>query len=197
MALIHVRPRRFTVDEYERLCNHGVLRPDERTELIEGEIVPRMSQNPPHVAGIILGTEALMQAFGTTHKVGVQVTAKLTPWSAPDPDFMLLSQSQWSHSKSITTADLVVEVADTTLEFDRDEKASLYALANLPEYWIVNLVDRQIEVHREPGPSPSAPYGAAYGSRSVYGVTDSLSPLCRPDARIRVADFLPAASEQP
>jgi len=86
---------------------------------------------------------------------------------------------------------LVVEVALTSLRFDREHKSSLYARAGRPEYWIVNLVDRVLEVRREPAPSPSAPYGWDYRSVEMLGPGDRACPLAAPAARIAVADLLP------
>ncbi|MBI2370409.1 MAG: Uma2 family endonuclease, partial [Deltaproteobacteria bacterium] len=90
-----------------------------------------------------------------------------------------------------TTALLVVEVADTTLVYDRDLKGSLYARAGIAEYWIVNLTDRALEVYRDPAPSPRARYGSSYQTFQRLSPPDSVSPLAAPWARIAVADLLP------
>lgn len=86
---------------------------------------------------------------------------------------------------------LLVEVADTSLTFDREHKGSLYARAHLPEYWIVNLVGRVLEVHRDIGPDAGAPYGWAYRVVLTLGPEEHVTPLAAPSARILVADFLP------
>jgi Uma2 family endonuclease len=84
-----------------------------------------------------------------------------------------------------------VEVALTSLGFDREHKASLYARAGRPEYWVVNLVDRVLEVRRAPAPSPSAPYGWDYSSVEVLGPGESVSPLAAPGSQVAVTDLLP------
>lgn len=86
---------------------------------------------------------------------------------------------------------LVVEVALTSLDFDRRYKSSLNARAGRPEYWIVNLVDRVLEVPRDPAPSPSAPYGWDYHTVAALGPGEHVSALAVPAARIAVADLLP------
>ena len=86
---------------------------------------------------------------------------------------------------------LLVEVDGASLAFDREHKGSLYARAHVPDYWIVNLVDRVVEAHREPTPSAEAPYGWRFGTRRRLGAGDGVSPLAAPRARIPVADLLP------
>jgi Uma2 family endonuclease len=85
----------------------------------------------------------------------------------------------------------VVEVAEASLIFDREHKGSLYARSGLADYWIVNLVERVLEVYRRPEPSPSAPYGWAYGAILALGPTAVVSPLAAPSASLPVSDLLP------
>jgi Uma2 family endonuclease len=88
---------------------------------------------------------------------------------------------------------LVIEVADSSVRLDRRLKAGLYARARLPEYWIVNVVDRVVEVHRAPEEAPGTAYGAVYRSVEVLRPSATIAPLAMPDARISVADRLPPA----
>ena len=88
---------------------------------------------------------------------------------------------------------LLVEVSESSLDEDRGDKAGLYARAGVPDYWIVNLVSRALEVRREPAPSAAAPFGRSYRGVTVLEPGASVSPLARPGARIRVADLLPRA----
>jgi Uma2 family endonuclease len=90
-------------------------------------------------------------------------------------------------------AALVVEIADTSVRFDRSVKASLYASAGVPEYWIVNLADRVIEVHREPAPLADEPFGHQYRSVTRHPEAESISPLAVLEAKMRVGDLLPSA----
>jgi Putative restriction endonuclease len=86
---------------------------------------------------------------------------------------------------------LLVEVADASLVFDREHEGRLHARAHVPDYWIVNLVDRVLEVHRDPAPSADAPYGWRFSTRRRLGATDGVSPPAAPRARILVVDLLP------
>jgi Uma2 family endonuclease len=90
-----------------------------------------------------------------------------------------------------TTAALIVEVADTSLALDRGRKASLYASAGITEYWILNLVDRQLEVLRDPGPAPQQIYGHGYAAVTTHSRGDVVSPLALPHGTVAVADLLP------
>jgi Uma2 family endonuclease len=85
----------------------------------------------------------------------------------------------------------VVEVSESTLAFDRGEKASLYASASIPEYWVLNLVDRCLEVHRDPIPMPGQPYGYGYRTHTQYFANDTVAPLAAPSGTIKVIDLLP------
>ncbi|MHB2015715.1 MAG: Uma2 family endonuclease [Candidatus Xenobia bacterium] len=191
--------RRFSAEEYQRLYDLGILSDDERTELLEGEIVPVAAQNTPHIGAIFACTASFIRLLGDTHHVGAQVTVRLTDWSKPDPDFVIISRRSWSPGQPLTRGDLFVEVADDSLQKDRVYKSSLYAMAGIPEYWILNLVDRQLEVYRHPAPEPTAIYGHRYASRSIHVESESVVTLCRPDVSVPVRDLLPppAVSEQP
>ncbi len=90
-----------------------------------------------------------------------------------------------------TTASLIVEVADTTLMYDRSQKASLYAKAGIEDYWIVNLVHQQLEIYRNPSPMLEQPFGHGYKNVALYMATDSVAPLAAQQAVVSVVDLLP------
>lgn len=187
-----VRLRRWTRAEFERLADSGILRPNERVELIGGRIVEMSPQDPDHTTGIQLSDESLRRAFGSGFTIRTQVPLALSEDGEPEPDVAVVPGSPRDYAaEHPTTALLVVEVARTSLAFDRGEKASLYASAGVPEYWIVNLVDRRLEVHREPVPVPGAPFGHAYRTRTLLLPGESVQPLARPEASVAVADLLP------
>ena len=112
--------------------------------------------------------------------------------SEPEPDVAAARGSfrDYSHAHPSRPA-LLVEIADSSLSFDRADKGSLYARARVPEYWIVNLVERVLEVHRESGPDARAVYGWAYHHAERLGPEEHVTPLVAPSSRIRVADLLP------
>jgi len=184
--------RRWKRLEYERLVNKGVFEPGERVELIDGLLVVAEPQSSPHYTAIRLVERALARAFGEGWDVRTQAPIALDDASEPEPDVAVVRGELRDYVEA-HPADpvLVVEVALTNLASDRVHKSSLYARAGRPEYWIVNLVDRVLEVYREPTPSPSAPYGWDYGTMEALGPGDSVSALSAPAARITVADLLP------
>jgi Uma2 family endonuclease len=141
---------------------------------------------------VVLVHEALQAAFAPGHHVRAQLPVALDSMSEPEPDFAVVAGTPRDYLQGHPdTPALVVEVADTTISFDRSWKAGLYARAGIPEYWIVNLADRVLEVRRNPGESLSARYGWAYGTVHELRAGDEVSPLAASGARIVVADLLP------
>ncbi|MGQ0735624.1 MAG: Uma2 family endonuclease, partial [Acidobacteriota bacterium] len=139
-----------------------------------------------------LAAEALQAAFGRDWHARIQLPVALDDESEPEPDVSMVPGSPRDYRDAHPTRPaVIVEVAEASLGHDREHKASLYARAHVPEYWIVNLVDRVLETYREPVPSPEAPYGWAYRRRLVLGPAELVSPLSAPSSRVRVADLLP------
>jgi Uma2 family endonuclease len=192
MRTTYPRTRRWTRAEYDRLIEKGVFRPGERLELLAGDLVVREPQGDPHAFAIELANEALRTAFGPEWRVRVQLPIALDGESEPEPDVSvapgpLRESSEVKPSRLV----LVVEIAESGLALDREFKGSLYARARVPEYWIVNLKGRVLEVYREPGPDAAALYGWAYRSAQSLSAGEDISPLASPTARINVADLLP------
>src|SRR5262249_3117373 len=130
-------------------------------------------------------------AFGVGFWIRTQAVLNLGPESEPEPDLSVVPGGPRDYPEHPKTALLVVEVSDTTLWLDRTRKRPLYASAGLADYWIVNLVDRQVEVHRNPIADSAAPLGFRYADVTIHGPGDFLSPLAAPSARVAVADLLP------
>jgi Uma2 family endonuclease len=192
MQTAYPRTRRWTRAEYDCLIDKGVFQPDERLELLAGQLVVREPQGDPHTFAIELANEALRTAFGPEWRVRVQLPVALDDESEPEPDVSvapgpLREGSEAKPSRLV----LVVEIAQSSLAFDRTYKGSLYARARVPEFWIVNIVDRVLEVYRDPKPDASASYGWAYRSVQSLDVGEHASPLAAPTARVPVADLLP------
>jgi Uma2 family endonuclease len=184
--------RRWSRAEYDLMIARGIFRPDERLELVGGELVVREPQGTPHTTGIRMAEEALRLAFGTGWEVRVQMPVALDDESEPEPDVTVVPGTFRDYRDAHPSRPaLVVEVAQASLAFDRSQKASLYARAAVPDYWIVNLVDRVLEVHRDPVAASDASYGWRYGATRSLVAGDSVSPLAAPHARIPVADLLP------
>jgi len=180
-----VRPRFWTREEYQRLAEQGFFHPEERLELIAGVIYKKARQSPIHAAGIQATDYALRRVFADGFDIRSQFPLALGQDSEPEPDIAVVP-GKWEdyiHSHP-TSAVLIVEVADSSLLHDRKRKASLYARAEIQEYWILNAVKRCLEVFRNPR-------DGAYTVRPVLRDGDSVSPLARPKADIPVASLLP------
>jgi hypothetical protein len=117
----------------------------------------------------------------------------LTPYSVPDPDLAVIPGNPRANATltNPTTALLIVEVSETTLSFDRHAKSSLYAKGGIADYWILNLVHRQLEVRRNPVADSSQRYGFGYADETILGPANFVTPLAAPHGRIAVGDLLP------
>jgi len=188
---VQVRTRRWSRVEYDKLIETGFLGPGDKIELLGGQLCVSEPQNSPHATAISLGLEAIRQALAPAWHVRVQLPIALDDESEPEPDLAVVSGGPRDYTDHPSRPALVVEVADSSLALDREHKGSLYARARLPEYWIVNLVDRILEVHREPGLDAGAQYGWAYRVVLRLGPDEHVTPLAAPTARIPVADLLP------
>jgi Uma2 family endonuclease len=187
-----IRTKRWRRAEYEHLIGLGAFRPDEQLELLAGDLVVREPQGGAHARAIELCNDALRAAHGPHWRVRVQLPVALDDESEPEPDFSVFQGSPREADDRIPSRPaLVVEVADSSLDFDRREKASLYARAGVADYWIVNLVDHDLEIHREPVLDTEAPSGWRYLAVSMLGREAFVTPLVAPQTRISVADLLP------
>lgn len=192
MSIAHAQVRLWTRQEYERMAAQGLFAPGERVELIEGEIVAMTPQASPHATSLGLTQDVLVLVFPQGFIIRVQLPLALGLRSMPEPDLAVVAGTRREYRDSHpTTAVLVIEIADATLQFDRAEKASMYAAAGIRDYWVLNLVDRVLEVYRDPAPQPGAPFGHAYRTALRFGPGDHVAPLAAPQARIAVADLLP------
>ncbi len=191
MSRSEPRPARWTRDEYFRLYEAGYFN-DRRVELIGGEIVEMAAQYDLHLAGIDMTANALQVAFGPGFWIRRQGTLDLSPHGVPDPDVAVTSGGPSGATRTVpTSALLVVEVSDSSLNFDRNRKGSLYAAAGVADYWIVNLVQRQLEVYRDPAVDAAQAFGFSYSSRTILDPGDVAAPLAAPNACVAVADLLP------
>ena len=192
MAIPAVRTKHWTRLEYERLVDLGAFRPGERLELVAGVLLVGEPQNSQHATAVGLTEDALREAFGAGWTVRVHGPIALDDDSEPEPDIAVVPGRRRDHRHAHPSRPaLVVEVADSSLDFDRGEKAGLYARAWIADYWILNLPERLLEIYREPAPAPQARYGHRYGATITLGPNDRVSPLAVPSAAILVADLLP------
>lgn len=191
---LEAEPSRWRVDiaTYNRLINEGFFE-GRRVELIEGEIVEMSPIELPHWKTTIKVDELLKKIFGMGrgYIVSVQSAIQFGDFAAPEPDVAVIKADLNSLTAVPSSAVLVVEVSDTTLSYDRNRKAALYASRGIEDYWIVNLRAPQLEVMRQPRPTGGAKFSHGYALRQILDATQSVSPLELPDVVIPVADLLP------
>lgn len=149
-------------------------------------------QGSAHYTAIGLVEDALRAAFGPGWLVRTQGPIALDDDSEPEPDIAVIRGTRRDYSREHPSGPaLVVEVAESSLAFDREYKGSLYARAGIADYWIVNLVARVLEVYRQPLEDPATRFGWRYAPAEVLPPGSSVSPLAAPAARIPVSDLLP------
>jgi Uma2 family endonuclease len=178
--------RRFTVLEYERMGQAGVLSEDDRVELIDGEIIQMSPISTRHAGTVGRFGKRFEQRFGDVALVFVQNPIRLGEHDEPQPDLALLKpRADFYTTAHPTPTDilLLVEVADTSLEFDQQEKLPLHARHGIPEVWIADLNRDAILVSR--GPTPSG-----YRTSWTVGRGDRVAPLAFPDRELAGADLL-------
>jgi Uma2 family endonuclease len=187
---VSVQIKRWTREEFERLVRLGVLGEDDHVQLIEGEIVEMPRQRAPHAAAVTLAMAALQEGLPQGCHIRVQLPLALDPHSEPQPDVAIVRGGARDYvGQHPTSAALVVEVSDATVEFDRSRKGPAYARAGITEYWIVDIDARVVEVWRDPGPDPEG--HASYRTVSRHGADESIVPVALPDRRIAVRSLLP------
>ena len=192
MATYPVRTRRWTRAEYDRLIDIGVFLPHEPLELLAGELIVSEPQGSAHYTAIGLVEDALRAVLEPGWLVRSQGPVELDDESEPEPDVVVTRGVRRTFSRRHPSRPaLVVEISDTSLAFDREHKGSLYARARLDDYWVLNLVDRVLEIYRWPVRDPSTPFGWRYASREVLSAESSVELLAAPGARILVSDLLP------
>ena len=177
---------RFNVKEYYRMAETGVLPPDARVELLDGKVID-MSPIGPFHGGV---TDYLNEVFAAASKgrwrTRVQNSLRLDDHSEPQPDLVLARPAPDFYRKRHPQPEdvfLLVEVSDSTLETDQEDKIPTYGRAGIPEVWIVNLNELTVEVYREPN-------FTGYGSKTVLSAGAQANPLAFPDVAVDVAELL-------
>ncbi len=191
-ALQNPPRKRWTRVECDRAEAAGIF-DQQRVELIEGELIVKMSKNRPHVGVAALLTAWLIQIFGARRvnaEAPIDVAPEDNPTNEPVPDLIVLTRG-YSDSAAYDSAspqpgdlDLVVEIADTSLAFDLSVKAALYARAAIADYWVLDVPGRRLIVHRDP-------QGDHYGSVTAYSEQEGLAPLAAPDSVIQIRTVFP------
>jgi Uma2 family endonuclease len=188
------RPR-WTRESFQKVADSGAFPPETRLELIEGEIVVREEpMRPTHASAVRRAEKECQRLFGAGFDVRCQLPLALGGRNEPLPDVAVVAgDAEDFDEEHPTTAVLVIEVSDTTLRYDRLTKASLYARAGIPEYWILNLLDRTLEVHKDPRVDRTQPLHYGYTMIEVLQEGESVVVLSSGGASIAVSDLLPYA----
>lgn len=186
MAEVMEQQRCFTLEEYHRMGETGVIAPSERVELIRGVVREMSPKGRGHRVAVAIATHLFVTRLDGRACVQVQDPVPMEALqSEPEPDIAIFSSADprelgTERSRLL----LVIEVADTSLRADRKIKIPLYAEAGVPEYWILDLGQGRLEAHREPGEGQ-------YRQRLVLEAADPVAPLSFPDLEIQVRDLLP------
>jgi Uma2 family endonuclease len=178
--------RRFTVDEYHCMEEAGILHEDDRIELIEGDILLMPPIGSDHVGGVNYLNQLLVRLLDDRAVVSVQNPVRLSSHTEPEPDFSVLRPRDDFYRTAIPTAEdvlLLIEIAHSSLSYDRRIKLPLYAAAGISEVWIVAIPTSRVLVHRDPSPT-------GYASITEHERGASLSPLAFPDISVSVDEIL-------
>ena len=184
---IEISRRLFTVDDYHRMVDAGILSEDDRVELIHGEILAMSPIGPRHNAAILRATQSLVRIGGDRAIVGVQGSIRLDEYDEPQPDLYLLRpKADFYASGHAGPADifLIIEVADSSLEYDQDIKMHLYAETRVPEYWVADIRDERVIAY-------SDIHENSYRNIREFHRGDTLSPQLLPECAIAADLLLP------
>ena len=179
--------RRFTVDEYLALGQAGILAKAERIELLDGEIIQMAPIGNRHMNSVDWSADLMRESVGRRAMVRVQGSIQLDDFTMPEPDIAVIRRRSINNLAPVLPSDvyLLVEVADSSLEFDLGEKLARYAAAGIPEVWVANLRAGELVVNTEPE-------GTAYANVRVIPLDGTVSPQAFPDVVLELADFIPA-----
>jgi Uma2 family endonuclease len=178
---IELPKRRFTADEYQRMGQAGIFSDDDRVELMDGEVVTLTPIGPRHNASVNRAARAMFAAVGDTAIVQVQGSVRLDAFHEPEPDIVLLRPREDFYSSQLpgpTDILLVVEIAEASLDYDRDIKAGAYAVSRIPEYWLVSLT-----CHTDPATN-------GYRTLQIRHHGESVAPRSLPHCTLPVDAFL-------
>jgi len=183
---------RWTRAQYDHAIEIGAFRPGDAVELLAGQLLVSEPQSSAHYTAIGLVEDALRAAIGSGWLVRSQGPIALDDDSEPEPDVSVTPGTRRDYRRQHPSRPvLVVEVAESSLAFDREHKGSLYARAGIADYWILNLIDGVLEVYRRPISDPAARFGWRYASMSVLAPDASVTPMGSSAGSIAVADLLP------
>jgi Uma2 family endonuclease len=178
--------KRWTVADYRRMIASGVLTSDDRVELLDGQVIEMVPQDPPHASTTDEGSDYLKALFAGRAKVRAQLPVTLSDHSEPEPDIAVVRLDENRYrDRHPNPADifLLIEIANATLTRDRSHKAKLYAQAEVPEYWVIDVNQRQAIIFRNPE-------GGIYQSEAVLTANDEITPIAVPELTVQLKNIL-------
>jgi len=184
---VEVLAKKFTVDEYYRMAEVGIIGPEDRVELIDGQIIQMSPPGIRHVAASHRATTLFTEALGRRVIVSVQNPLRLDRFNEPQPDIIILKPQPdfyASRNSGPEDASLVIEISDTSLSYDRKVKIPHYAAKSIPEVWIEDLKHDVLLVYRDPA-------GGVYGTNLTLRRGETVSPSAFSDIVFKVEDLLP------
>ena len=182
---------RWMKEEYLSMAELGFFE-GKRTEFLEGEIIEMPTMNSPHATALELVYEVVRDVFSSDFAIRSQSPVDFGKDFEVVPDvFVIKGNARDFRDSHPKTADLIIEISDTTLSYDRNRKASLYAKFGIRDYWILNLKNRTLEVYRHPNEDENIYYGFGYAEKLTFDEAGEVSPIAAPDAKIKIADLLP------
>lgn len=179
--------RLWTVDEYHRMAETGILDSSERVELLEGKIIWKSAKSTAHCSAVGRTNYLFKAALENCAWVSVQDPITLSKHSEPEPDVVVVKIDPLhyaDHHPAPEEVYLIIEVADTSLKFDCETKGKAYAQALITDYWVLDVIERQLYVYRQPTPE-------GYKSKTILSEDKTISPLQFPDLVVSVCDMLP------
>jgi Uma2 family endonuclease len=179
--------RLWTVADYHRMAETGILDEDERVELLEGKIIWKSAKSTAHCSAVRRIGKLLHNRFGNQAWISIQDPIQLNQRSEPEPDIAVVQIDPLDYADHHPTPSevyLIIEVADSSLKFDCETKAKAYAQAGIVDYWVLDVVERQLYVFREPNEE-------GYQSKVILGEDGRISPLQFADLQIVVLEMLP------
>ncbi|MGB7273099.1 MAG: Uma2 family endonuclease [Geitlerinemataceae cyanobacterium] len=179
--------KRWVVRDYHQMSEIGILEPNERTELIAGQITLMAAKGTSHVTSLYLLTNTLREKLGNSALIRTQDPIQLDDFSEPEPDLAIVRGMVLDYATQHPRPSdvyLIVEVADRTLKYDCETKDKLYALAGISDYWVLDVKNRQLHIFHDPTPT-------GYTRHLILAEPNQVTPLAFPDCTIDLTSILP------
>jgi Uma2 family endonuclease len=184
MTTVQTRP--LSVQDYHSMIEAGIFRPDERVELLSGQLIQMAAKGSPHRAAVTRVRRILEQLLGDRVLICVQDPVQLDDFSEPEPDVAVVKPEPLdyeTHHPGVADIFWLVEVSDSTIAYDCGEKALAYARAGIQEYWVLDIKRRRLHVFRQPS-------DLGYGDRTILPADSTISPISFPDCVVTISAFL-------